>query len=166
MNHPVRVLLDANVLAPIIDDGKTFSFRQIAKSGKVVFYGFSIVRKELRAIPLHIKKDEKSFRGTILAYYDLLVKDHQFSLTASIELLAKEYESEYSGGISTKKLRHDFLIVACASFHHIDILLTDDQHSLSSELAVKAYEKVNARRNLRNPVFRTLHDFEASFRPV
>ncbi len=47
----------------------------------------------------------------------------------------------------------DFLIVACASVKEIPVVVSEDNHTLASELAIKAYILVNQHRNVPKPQF-------------
>jgi predicted nucleic acid-binding protein len=155
-----RILFDTNVYTTILDAKKTERFVNPALRGKTVFYGFSVIRQELRAIPKNIMLSHQNYRSVSLEYYDLLVRNHHLDLTATIESLARSYQKEYSGGISTRKLWHDFLIVACAAINNLNIVVTEDRHSLSSPLAKRAYHQVNSRNGYQTPQFYSLQDFE------
>lgn len=74
-------------------------------------------------------------------------------LTKLVEVLAEEYLKKYAGGISKKKLRNDFLIVACATLNHLDILVSEDNHSMFSRKAIEAFNKVNSENGLNAPNF-------------
>ncbi len=60
-----------------------------------------------------------------------------------------------------KKLRDDFKIIACASFHALDVLVSEDRHTLLSPLVIEACKKVNNRNKLVSPTFFSLIDFLA-----
>lgn len=47
----------------------------------------------------------------------------------------------------------DFTIVACASFYHLDIVISDDQKTLLSKPALKAYKHICIKDGLWNPNF-------------
>ncbi len=157
---PLRVLLDTNIYG-FFFEGDDPQFLPVAlKTGKVVFYGFEVVRKELRATPKKFKHGNRSYRSLLLSVYDELVKGHSYRLSPVVEALAQEYSKEYAGGISKKELWKDFLIVACASIHGLDLIVSEDNHSMVSAPAISAYKKVNARNDLREPVFYSMEKFK------
>ena len=53
--------------------------------------------------------------------------------------------------IGKRKIINDFKIVACASIKKMDIVYSEDKHSLKSVYATKAYDIVNFKLNLRTP---------------
>jgi predicted nucleic acid-binding protein len=156
----LRVLLDTNVYGILAESASPDFLDKIGSSERVTVYGFSVVRKELRDIPRNLQLSGKGFRSVLLNYYDSLVGKHDLPLTRLIEVLAEEYFSTYSGGISRKKLENDFLIVACASIHGLDVLVSNDEHSMFSKKALEAFEKVNSENGLRTPKFYSLEQFK------
>ena len=47
----------------------------------------------------------------------------------------------------------DFTIVACASFYKMDLVVSDDQKTLLSKPAIKAYKHICIKEGLWNPNF-------------
>lgn len=166
MKNLLRVMLDTNVYSTLFEQGRTDEYRESALQSKVAYYGFSVIRKELRAIPKEIRVENQNFRSMLLDYYDMLVGSHEYGIDKQIEKVAYGYAHEYSGGISIKKMWNDFLIVACASTHGLDIIVSNDQHSMNSALAQEAYVNVNRSAGLSRPQFKTIHSFEKILRPV
>ncbi len=158
---PLRVLLDTNVYGVLAESASPELLEKIGSSEKITVYGFSVVRKELREMPKTMKLAGKSFRGVLLNYYDSLAGKHDLPLTRLIEVLAQEYFSAYSGGIPKRKLENDFLIVACASIHGLDVLVSNDEHSMFSKNALTAFEKINSENGLRTPKFFSLEQLKA-----
>jgi len=62
--------------------------------------------------------------------------------------------------VDMDKLKDDFLIVACASFYKLDIVVSEDNRTMFSKEALKAYKKVNLRERLRTPKCISLVEFE------
>ena len=153
---PLRVLLDTNVYGVLAESASPELLEKIGSSERIIVYGFSVVRKELRETPKNLRLTGKSFRGALLNYYDSLAGKHDLPLTRLIEVLAQEYFSSYSDGISKRKLANDFLIVACASIHGLDVLVSNDEHSMFSRNALAAFEKINSENGLRTPKFYSL----------
>lgn len=150
---PLRVLLDTNVYGVLAEGASPELLEKIGSSEKIAVYGFSAVRKELRDTPKGYRVGSKSLRNLLLNYYDSLVKKHSLPLTRLIEVLSQEYLSNYKGGTSKKKLKADFLIVACASIHGLDVLVSNDERTMFSKKAVEAYQKTNEENGLRTPKF-------------
>jgi len=160
MKRSLRVIFDTNVYG-FFFEGEDHSFLPLAlKTDKVIFFGFEVVRKELRATSKKVKHGKRNYRGLLLSVYDELVGSHYYRLSHVIEALAKEYSKEYAGGISKKELWKDFLIVACASIHGLDLIVSEDNHSMVSQPAIRAYKKVNGKNDLREPVFYSIKEFK------
>ena len=106
------------------------------------FYGFEIVRKELAATPKKKKIGGKWIRQILLENYDALVQNYSFENNSIIEGIAREYLINYRGGAS-KGLWSDFRIVACACFHDLDVLVSNDEATMLSDDAIRAYKRVN-----------------------
>ena len=106
-----------------------------------------------------MRHKNRNYRGILLSGYDNIVKQHNYNLTPVVETLAEEYWKEYRGGISKDKLWNDFLIVACASLHNLDIIVSEDNHSMASGSAKTAFSKANKINQLREPVFYSLKEF-------
>lgn len=145
VDKPVlRVLLDTSAYSFFASGNEPELWKKVAETGKCVFYGFELVRKELAETPKTLKHEKKVFRQVLLEYYDSLVGNYSFENNFLIESIAKQYLRNYKGNKSLKKLKTDFTIVACASFHGLDILVSEDQSTLMSKSAVTAYKKVNS----------------------
>ena len=161
MKQPLRILFDTNVYGILAEEASPALLGKMETSENVIIYGFSLVRKELRDTPKNLVQKGRKFRNILLNYYDNLTADHDLQLTKLVQVLAEEYLKNYSGGISKNKLRGDFTIVACASFNHLDILVSEDNHSMLSKKAIDAYNKVNAENGLRTPSFYSIKQLES-----
>ena len=159
MPEKLRAILDTNVYGILLED-KTHLIPKINKSEKICIYGFEVIRKELRAIPKDTILNDENFRISALKLYDALVHDHSLNVNTFIMKLAKNYQEAYNGGISKEKLWKDFLIVAAATIHQLDIVVSQDQHSMLSDLAVKAYNEVNEKYQLVTPKFYSITELE------
>ena len=133
---------------------------KIGSSENLIVYGFTVVRKELRDTPKNLVKKGRKFRSTLLKSYDALIQGHDLQLTKPVEALGEEYLTNYTGDISKKKLRNDFLIVACATLNQLDILVSEDNHSMFSRKAIEAYNKVNSENGLKAPNFHSIKQLE------
>ncbi len=129
------------------------SVRKLINEQKIVVYGCKVIRKELREISPKARLDGRSFRNLLLSIYDELTEGHDYQLESVAENLAEQYWNEYDGGIAKRKLMNDFLIVAISSVHNLDIIVSEDAHSMKSGQAIRAYLKVNNENGFRTPAF-------------
>ncbi|HZX20447.1 MAG TPA: hypothetical protein VFF13_05525 [archaeon] len=152
MTKYLRAMLDTNVYALLYKSGLE-KISEMVESGKLVVYGCGVIRKELRAIPPAIKEDGKSYRNSLLGVYDKLAGKHDVPVAELSHELAKQYIKEYTGGTSRYKIYADFLIVATATIHGLDLIVTEDEKTMKSRLARAAYNKVNEKNGLTTSVF-------------
>ena len=160
MSQSKRLLLDTSIYGIFAESGALELVEKIASSERIIVYGFSIVRKELRDTPKTMVKKGMKLRNILLSYYDFITEGHFLPLTRLIEVLAEEYLKSYDGGISKAKLKSDFMIVACASLNGLDILVSADNHSMFSKKAAETYLRVNNQNGLRTPQFYSLKQLE------
>ena len=152
-----RVLIDTNVYEKLYEYDLARVYALI-ESGKIIVYGCKVVRDELREIPPSVRVDGKSYRNQLLLLYGDLVGKHSFPVESVIEFLAEEYWKEYNGGIPKRKIFSDFLIVATASIHKLDIIVSNDERSMKSNPAVKAYDKANQINSFSTPRFISIEE--------
>ncbi len=155
----LRVLLDTSSYDRYL---ATIDFDRLVRAvetRRAIIYGFKIVRDELRAVPTTKKIGTKSLRMEILRTYDQLIGEHFYPNTAIIEQLATEYYQEYRGNETSNEMRNDFQIVACATIHQLDILVTQDRRTMISEDARRAYEIANRKNKLETPAFLSVEIF-------
>jgi len=153
-----RVLLDTSVYGRLVEDGE-FSltlYKYIPQD--IVVYGNEIIRKELRAISKEARISGESKRKLLLRLYDSFVRKekHVLKITKFVEILANEYFNEYKeakGALSYKAMINDLKIIASASIHNLDIVISGDIKSMFSHSALKAYSKVNKKYQFRTPYF-------------
>ena len=161
MKGALRVMLDTNIygfIALEIDPAEILE--RIAASDTMVC-GSTVIRAELRDTPKKKTVGRKKLRLRLLSSYDLLVSDKRnYDVNEIIRKIAEEYFEQYKGGYSRKELENDFLIVATASLHNLDLVVSGDEITMKSPEAVKAYEKINEKYQLRNPAFITFIEFK------
>ena len=145
-------MFDTNIYQSLYDAHQE-KILKLVQSGKLVVYGCKTIRDELRDIPKHVKYDGKGLRNLLLQIYDGLVKNHSYPVGKPIETLAEEYWSDYQGGVSKRKIFPDFLIVATATIHKLDIIVSHDDKTMKSKVAIKAYKKTNERNGFETPDF-------------
>ncbi len=128
------------------------------KEQEFIFYGNSIIRGELRATPKNILEVDRSLRPYLLQTYDsFITKDnHNLPVTLLVEKLGEWYYQEYKkrgGNVGFESMQSDLIIVATASIYQLDIVISNDQRTLLSEAALKAYKYVNEINRFKNPEF-------------
>ncbi len=149
----LRLLLDTNIYGfLILSEFKGIAVK-LQEEENIVVYGSSVVRGELRAIPKEKSIEDGKVRMLALNLYDAIIGKHSLPLTDLIEFLASEYKREYKGHVASAKMTNDFLIVALASLNKLDIVCSEDNKTMRSIQARRAFEKVNEKNNLRTPTF-------------
>lgn len=159
MPEKLRAILDTNVYG-ILLASKPYLIPKISNSERLIIYGFEVIRKELRAIPKTEILYDENFRMEALKLYDSIVKNHNLEANGLIAKLATNYAESYNGGISKEKLQKDFLIVAAATIHRLDIIVSADQHSMQSAPARRAYTEINEKYQLPSPKFYSMTNLE------
>ena len=152
MNEPLRAMLDTNVYE-ILYKKDPQPVIKLIKSGCLIVYGCKVIRRELREIPPTLRIDGKSYRSTLLSLYDQFTKNHSYPVESLSETLAAEYWKAYNGGVAKRKMMPDFLIVAIATIHRLDIIVSEDERTMKSRQAMKAYVQVNQQKELQTPKF-------------
>lgn len=149
-----RLLADTNIYGELALDKEYELLKNKIKSTCIV-HGFEIVRRELRAVPKNAVLNDRKLRLALLHIYDEITKK-SYPLTLEIEELCRYYFKEYrafGGSKSFDKLHNDFCVVACATIHQIDIVVSEDNKSMLVENALKAYDLVNEHNNRKTPRF-------------
>ncbi len=143
MEDKRKVLLDSSAYSYFAAGQEPELWTRMRSTEKCVFYGFDVIRRELANTPKWIVVGKKRFRDTLLEYYDSIGKNYSFRNNFMIESLAREYMLHYRGGKPAQSLLNDFLIVACASFHGMDIVVSEDRSTMVAKSALRAYREVN-----------------------
>ena len=153
-----RILLHTNVYGKLVEDTFIFPLLLDQKtSNSLVVYGTDVIRKELRAISKKAtdKKGQMIRLYTLYVYDSLITKmNHTLRVNNFIEGLAQLYMNEYrikGGGVGEVEIKNDFLIVACATLHNLDIVISDDKRTMLSTSALAAYKSVNQKQGFQNP---------------
>jgi len=155
-----RIMIDTNVYEFILKYIERDILENVLLKKSTIFYGSSIIRKELRDIP-KLKREMingkfKGLRHVLLELYDLIVGKHHYQITKQMEELADKYFTVYKeiGGFASKKdIIDDFKIVACASLNKLDILVTEDTKIMISDNSIKSYKSVNQLLGFKTPKF-------------
>ncbi len=164
----LRVIFDTNIYGNLLKEPDTEKIeRKINEEKNFIVYDYSPIRKELRNIP-KLNKESRKARILLLAMYDRITEKHLFKNSVEIIKLAKKYYQHYRklGGIYGwyTNIRVDFMIVACASFHGLDIVYSDDGKTMLGKIALKSYKFININENLRTPDFLKYEDLLNKFR--
>lgn len=160
-----RVLLDTNIYAVLLEDKMTADALLGLIPSEIIVYGSEVNRAELRDIETPFKVGEKSLRMVLLNLYDLLTQkeNRTYRTTPFVEFLALQYFEEYvrlKGKKGYEELRKDFVIVATASIHALDLIVSQDVKTMLGTEARKAYEAVNTLNQLRTPALMLFQDFK------
>ncbi len=147
-----KAMLDTNTYQVFLE-GKVGRLERLIEEGKIIIYGCKIVRDELRNTPPNLTYEGKSLRNLLITTYDSLVRNRSFPVGLEIETLAEEYYREYRGAISKKDILSDFKIVATATIHRVDIIVSEDERTMKSEHAMNAYKKINNSKLYPMPKF-------------
>lgn len=164
----LRVIFDTNIYGLIIKEADAADLeRKIISEKEFLVYNYRLIREELRAVPRTSKLSKKT-RIALLSLYDHITGSHFLEDSIRITNLARRYYDCYRnlGGIYNwdTSIRIDFMIVACASFHELDIIYSEDNKTLVGKTALKAYKHINLKENLRTPSFLGYKDLLKKFR--
>lgn len=152
MAQPLRTIFDTNTFEFLYRENID-EILKLVESGKILVYGCKLIRDELRDIPKHLKVDNKNYRITLLSIYDDLTKERSYPIETIAEALAEEYWKAYSGGTPKRNIIPDFKIVALATIHNLDIIVSEDDRTMKSENSLKVYKEVNERNGFETPKF-------------
>ncbi len=162
-----RVILDTNIYGRIIERKEEEEIQEsLGKRKDVIIYGFDVVRKELRDLSGETLIGKRKLRILLLTLYDRIARTHIYLTTSLVKQLAEDYYSTYRqvGGHRPKdKIFNDFLIIACASLHGLDIVVSEDNKTMFNGEAINAYKIVNNLRKYRMPEFVSYEKFRRLF---
>ena len=163
-----RLLPDTNFYGLLAKDTKRLEVvDSINVNRELIIYGFKTIRDELRDIPSKIKIAGKSLRIDLLNLYDEITGNHRLEFTGYIIKIADNYYEAYRefGGSKTKEdIINDFVIVSCASLNNLNIIVSDDQRSMSTENALRAFNLINSVINKKTPQFISYEEFKKNLR--
>jgi len=160
-----RTLLDTSAYGELVIEPEIVKIiRKLDESHELIFYGNKLIRNELRDTPKEKIIEDGKLRLLMLELYDSLVSkpSRELKITDLIEIIANEYFLAYKkarGGFSYNVIINDFRIIACASLHNLDIVVSHDKKSMLSDKSVQGYKKVNEKFQISTPDFKTYEDF-------
>ena len=159
-----RLLPDTNFYGILAKDPERLQVVGSIKENRIlVIYGFKIIRDELRDVPKKIKIGGKNLRIDLLSLYDELIGKHNLELTGNIIKIADDYYKAYRefGGSKTKnEIISDFIIVSCASMDNLDVVVSNDERSMLTENAIRAYNLINSVVSKKTPKFISYEKFK------
>ena len=154
-------MLDTNIYGLFIEKENPEEILIKIATSELLVCGSTVIRTELRATPKAKVAGKRKLRIRLLSTYDTAVSDKRnYGLNEIIRKIAGEYNENYKGNYTQNELKNDFLIVATASLHGLDIVVSEDEKTMKSPLALQAYEKVNKKYELRNPQFIGFNQFK------
>ena len=164
----LRVIFDTNIYGLLLKEKDADKLkRKISEDKEFIVYGYRPIRNEIREIP-KVTKLSKKTRVLLLGLYDEITGKHFLEHSIKITNLARKYYDCYRklGGIYgwDTSIRIDIMIVACASFHGLDVVYAADNKTLLGKHALKAYKHINLKENLRTPDFLNYENLLRKFR--
>lgn len=166
-----KILLDTNIYGLIIERNAREEFQELIKNASVIIYGCSVVRKELRDVPkkeyLNLGEEIKNLRIALLNFYDGITNGKEIKIDQKTEDLANKYLryfSEITGKTMLNHLKNDFLLVACASIHQLNLIVSEDHRTLLSGDAVRTYNNINVTNKISMPGLFTYEELKRMLR--
>lgn len=166
----LRVIFDTNIYGKIIEEK---NFEEIATKIKndedFKVYGFQLIRKELRETPKTSKLGKLSRRNLLLSLYDGITAGRYLKDSIEINRVALKFYNAYRqfGGIANwdkTNLDVDFIIVACATFYKLDIVVSDDSKTMLSKQALKAFKHICVKEGYWHPNFWKYSDLRIRYK--
>ena len=165
-------ILDTNVYGEILIEPNREKLVQKIETTKTFFiYGVDIIEKELSETPSHVKYKGEITRDVLHTLFNSIV-DKVITLSPIAKYLAEEYFREYEElskkqsiaiKFNKENLKIDFQIIAIASLHSVDIVVSSDKRTMLSELSQKIYSLVNKVNSLRTPELLEYKEFKGVY---
>ena len=160
----VYMLLDSNIYGTLIVDDEPLDVIERIINSTVIVRNFALIRDELRntAATKRLPTGRKA-RTSLLNAYDLITTDNVIPVNRGITQLADEFYRAYrrlGGHVGKKKILSDFKIVACATLHDCDIIVSNDNRTMRSPKALQAYGAVALFHGRRAPNFMSYSDLK------
>jgi len=155
----LRVIFDTNIYGLLIEETNIENINNsLTKDKEFIIYGFKPIRKELRQTSKTLKLGKIKQRNLLLCTYDDLTKGRTLKFSKEIYDLALKFYKKYRGfgGIrnwKTTNIDIDFIIVACACFYKLDLVISNDTKTMLNPKAKKAFKSVAIKEALRVPNF-------------
>ena len=166
------VILDTNVYGELLIEEKDEELiDKIRTDKKNLIYGVDVIEKELEKTLIEIKYKGKELRRLLIDLFESL-SDEIINITPLAKHLAEEYFERYKKISKSRKynikkeksedqsLRIDFQIIAIASIHSIDIVVSADTRTMLSQISKDIFKYVNKINQLRTPEFLIYKEFK------
>lgn len=160
-----RILFDTSVYGRLIYEPEILEKIKREYKEKIIIYGCSTIRKELRDTPKHIIHGKRKVQIELLNVYDSFIvkENHDLKYNRLVEDLVEDYIREYKknkGAASSSSIKNDFTIIATATIYQLEIIISDDKRTMFSDKAIESYKKVNGRYGLADPEFKEYEKFK------
>ena len=136
----IRALFDTNIYGRLVENNELRFVVETSESILTV-YGSVITNRELRnyegIATLEFEGRTRKLRSLLFEAYNLLVKDRIYPLDDKTDRLAEGYfiaYQKFGGKKNQNSIINDFLIVAIASLHRLEIIYSDDSKTMIQEL--------------------------------
>lgn len=117
------------------------------KKKDFIVYGFSLIRKELRATSKTKLYNGMNLLVALLSLYDEFVRDKTLTVEEmELRKIAEAYYMAYrkiGGNYPEEELMADYLIVACAALKGMDLVVSNDHATMLSDYSLTAYSLVH-----------------------
>jgi len=163
----LRVIFDTNIYGLLITEQNINIIKnKMLNDSDFIVYGFKPIRKELRDTPKNKKLGRLSKRNLLLCLYDELTKGRYLKDSIKINRLALKYYNAYRKFRGIKRwedIKVDFTIIACASSYKLDVIVSDDNHTMLSKSARKAYKHIALKEGMWLPNFWKYSDLKTKY---
>jgi len=164
----LRVIFDTNIYGKLVEES---NFEDIAtkirNDSDFKVYGFQLIRRELRDTPKKSKLGRLNKRNLLLNLYDGITNGRYLEDSIKIHKIAMKFYNSYrtfDGIQNWESINMDFTIVACASFYRLDIVISDDIHTMLSKNALKAFKHICIKEGLWHPNFWKYSDLKVRYK--
>ncbi len=166
----LRIIFDTNIYGLLVEE---WDFERVGERIKndpeFKIYGYQPIRKELRDTPKESRLGTLNKRNTLLQLYDRLTGGRYLEDALPIHHLALKFYNTYRqfGGIQNWKKTNidvDFTLVACASHYKLDLVISNDQKTLMSKPALKAYKHICVKEGRWQPNFWKYSDLKLRYK--
>lgn len=161
-----KLLVDTCIYGELVVDKDLHLLQEAYGCSKeIVVYGYSLIRKELRATSKRKNYLNRNLRILLLSLYDSFVHERNLKTDENtLHIIAHHYYLTYrqlGGRLPESEIWNDYLIVACAAKKGMDLVVSNDHASLLSEFSLRAYTLVNQKLKLKNPQFIDYRGFKS-----
>lgn len=150
----LRVIFDTNIYGILIERKEERLIEKIRNDRSLKVLGYKPIKDELREIPKKEKLGTLSKRNLIINVYQEITKGKYLLHSTKIDHLAKKYYNRYKQKDGLRNWEYigvDFTIIACASIHGLDIIVSEDKKTMRNKTAIASYDHINIKEGYRTP---------------